>query len=323
MFYVRKTRKEFDVWPAYVDILATVLMVLIFILMTFVIAQLYLSDSITNKDIIIGNLNQKISLLGDNLENEKKRTQETISIIEKLKEDIQKHQLENQKLINNKECLEIDFKKLSDDVSRITKLLNEESEENKKDKIIISELKANLSKLVDELTFLKESKKELDKENEKYKELKKVHSYRSEFFTQLKSAIGDIDDIKIVGDRFVFQSELLFDMGSAELGEEGQKQLKNLSRVLKDISKKIPDDINWILRIDGHTDKKPIKTAFPSNWELSSARAIAVLKFLIKEGIPERRLVAAGFGEFQPLTSDLSEKENARNRRIEFKLDQR
>jgi chemotaxis protein MotB len=159
----------------------------------------------------------------------------------------------------------------------------------------------------------------LEAENKKYKG--SIGAYRSEFFGKLIKAIGDRSDIRIVGDRFVFQSEVLFELASADLGEEGKKQLNSLATALREISEKIPANINWILRVDGHTDRLPIKSKYPSNWELSSARAISVVKYLISQGIPPERLVAAGFGEFQVLEDD--PKGQARNRRIEFKLDQR
>ena len=148
--------------------------------------------------------------------------------------------------------------------------------------------------------------------------------YRSEFFGRLRQVLGERQDIRVVGDRFVFQSEVLFGSGSAEMGEAGQEQLAQLAQTLKDISQKIPKGIDWVLRVDGHTDRIPIKTAsFPSNWELSTARAISVVKFLISQGIPAQNLAAAGFGEFQPLDARNDEIAYRRNRRIELKLDQR
>ncbi len=148
--------------------------------------------------------------------------------------------------------------------------------------------------------------------------------YRSEFFGRLREALGDRKDIRIVGDRFVFQSEVLFPTGSADLQPAGRQQLAQLAGTLKEIARDIPDEINWVLRIDGHTDNRPIFTAqFPSNWELSAARAISVVQFLISEGIPANRLMAAGFGEFQPLDSRQDEIAYRRNRRIEMKLTQR
>ncbi len=155
----------------------------------------------------------------------------------------------------------------------------------------------------------------------------KVHElsrYRSEFFGRLREVLGARKGVRIVGDRFVFQSEVLFAKGSADIGAAGKKQLRQLALTLDEISKKIPSDIDWVLRVDGHTDKDPIKTArFPSNWELSSARAISVVQFLIAQGLPPNRFAAAGFGEFQPLEDRDSEISKRRNRRIELKFTSR
>ena len=148
--------------------------------------------------------------------------------------------------------------------------------------------------------------------------------FRSEFFGRLREILGNQPGIRIVGDRFVFQSEVLFATGSAELGEEGQRQIAQLAKTLAEISRKFPKDINWVLEVDGHTDKVPIATArFPSNWELSTARAITVVRTLVREGIPAERLAATGFGEFQPLDPGDDFTALARNRRIELKLTQR
>jgi len=148
--------------------------------------------------------------------------------------------------------------------------------------------------------------------------------YRSEFFGRLREVLGDRTDIRIEGDRFVFQSEVLFGSGQAVLNPEGEGQLQQLAEALVQIAADIPDDIEWILRVDGHTDERPISTArFPSNWELASARAISVVKFLVQSGIPPENLVAAGFGQFQPIDGRQDEIAYRRNRRIEFKLDQR
>ena len=134
----------------------------------------------------------------------------------------------------------------------------------------------------------------------------------------------DRQDIRVVGDRFVFQSEVLFASGSATLGLEGQEQLWQLARTLRDIIQTIPVDINWVLQVDGHTDTVRIATPqFPSNWELSTARATSVVKFLISQGLPAHRLAAAGYGEFQPLEEGLDEANRRRNRRIELKLTSR
>ena len=144
--------------------------------------------------------------------------------------------------------------------------------------------------------------------------------YRSEFFGKLREALAGQRDVQIVGDRFVFQSEVLFPSGSAQLQPGGEKQLASVAQRLIEIGSRIPKDINWVLQVDGHTDDKPINNViYPSNWELSAARAIAVVKFLHSQGIPNDRLVAAGYGEYQPLSS----MDTARNRRIELKLTSR
>jgi chemotaxis protein MotB len=144
--------------------------------------------------------------------------------------------------------------------------------------------------------------------------------YRSEFFGKLREALAGQRDVQIVGDRFVFQSEVLFPSGSAQLQPGGEKQLASVAQRLMEIAARIPKDINWVLQVDGHTDDKPINNViYPSNWELSAARAIAVVKFLHSQGIPNERLVAAGYGEYQPLSTI----DSARNRRIELKLTSR
>ena len=154
--------------------------------------------------------------------------------------------------------------------------------------------------------------------------LEELSRYRSEFFGRLRTALGNRPDIRIVGDRFVFQSEVLFESGSADLGEDGRDSLAHLATNLLEISRRIPDDLPWILRVDGHTDRMPIKTPeFPSNWELASARATAVVKFLAKQGIPPQRLAATGFAEYQPIELGRNETAYTRNRRIEIKLTER
>jgi chemotaxis protein MotB len=148
--------------------------------------------------------------------------------------------------------------------------------------------------------------------------------YRSEFFGRLRAILGNRSDIRIVGDRFVFQSEVFFDAGQAALRPEGRIELDRLAAALVELEQQIPAEIPWVLRVDGHTDVRPIaSTQFPSNWELSSSRAISVVQYLIARGISPQRLVAAGFGEFQPLDPEKTEDAYRRNRRIELKLTER
>ncbi|MFQ6016696.1 MAG: peptidoglycan -binding protein [Kiloniellaceae bacterium] len=156
------------------------------------------------------------------------------------------------------------------------------------------------------------------------RKVRELAKYRSEFFGRLREVLGERPDIRIVGDRFVFQSEVLFHTGEAELEEPGRRQLRRLAQSLKEIAATIPSDIDWVLRVDGHTDERPIRTArFPSNWELSTARATSVVKFLMAQEIPAGRLAAAGFAQFHPLDRRRDEMAFRRNRRIEFRLTQR
>ena len=154
--------------------------------------------------------------------------------------------------------------------------------------------------------------------------VEELSTYRSEFFGRLVELLGNRTDIRVVGDRFVFQSEVLFTVGQVELGDVGKVELTTLAAALLEIAANIPGEINWVLRVDGHTDSQPINTPlFPSNWELSTARAISVVKFLIEQGVPPDRLAATGFGEFQPIDATLDEVGYRRNRRIEMKLTER
>ncbi len=148
-----------------------------------------------------------------------------------------------------------------------------------------------------------------------------LESYRSEFFGRLRQVLIENPNIRIEGDRFLLPSELFFASASATLGEQGKQELNKLAQILNEISLAIPDDINWILRIDGHTDRRPINSQrFPSNWELSTARAVAVVRYLVQQGVPPKRMTAAGFGEFHPVDSGQSAAAFQRNRRIELKL---
>ena len=151
-----------------------------------------------------------------------------------------------------------------------------------------------------------------------------LEKYRSEFFGKLRDALEKRDDIKVVGDRFVLPSDVLFDSGSAELSANAQTQLDKLVNTIRDVSQKIPENIEWVLRIDGHTDRVPIATdRFPSNWELSSARALAIVKYLVSQGIPAKHLSANGFGQYQPVDTADTPEARAKNRRIEFQLTNR
>ena len=154
--------------------------------------------------------------------------------------------------------------------------------------------------------------------------VQELQRFRSEFFGRLRTILEGRSDVKVVGDRFVFQSEVLFAPGQADIGATGQSQLAQLAVALADIAAKIPDDINWVLQVDGHTDNLPVRAGrYTDNWDLSTERALSVVRFLVMQGVPAERLAATGYGEFQPLTSDDTAVDRRLNRRIELKITQR
>lgn len=389
----RSSTNGFDIWPGFVDALATLLMVIIFLLMIFVVAQFFLNNAITGRDQALERLNLQVEELADLLALERRENvdlrsnvtqlsselQSTLAVRDGLEADLSelrnKHATlgENLKDAEGKLAksseeqarLRLRLDELRQDVAAMTALRDEIAKElatartkfkadSENSAIQLTEerkiseaAKAQVALLNRQMAELREQVARLNTALEASEAASKAQKaeiinlgkrlnaalaskvqelarYRSEFFGRLRQVLGDRRDIRVVGDRFVFQSEVLFRSGSAEMGDTGKGQLAQLAQTLKSISRKFPKDLDWVLRVDGHTDRIPIKTAsFPSNWELSTARAISVVKFLISEGIPARNLAAAGFGEFRPLDTRTDEIAYRRNRRIELKLDQR
>ena len=217
---------------------------------------------------------------------------------------------------------------LKERLKELTEILDTTIEKDFSNNVEIKSLGAKLNAALAKVASEQKIRAELEEKERKRleNETKNLREYRSVFFGRLKKILGDIEGIDIVGDRFVFSSEVLFDRGSADIGLEGKLQLDTISNVLKDISQKIPEDINWVLRVDGHTDKTPVSqnSIFKDNWELSQARSLSVVKYMIsKHEIDPKRMSAAGFGEHQPISFSDSKEDLAKNRRIEFKLTER
>lgn len=345
----RHKRHSVDIWPGFVDALATVLMVIIFVLMTFVVAQLYLTDALSSKEENLSRLQRRVHELTSVVKTEREAKESIAqkkSTLDQLVADLnarlaainkdlasKENALEKKEETHRSILEEVEY--LKKQIDRLLRSITLYEATTVDDQAKISDLSKKLNQallerveelnaLNDQMKALKDQNDTLSKEAEDNKALTRIGQYRSDFFAKLKKVLGNRNDIRVVGDRFVFQSEVLFGKASAELGAEGQKGLDLLVSALKEISGSIPKNLPWILRVDGHTDHLPIKSPqYPSNWELSSARAIAVVKYMISKGIPENHLVAAGFGQHQPLASGADEKELAKNRRIEFKLDQR
>jgi len=351
-------------WPGYVDALTTLLMVLIFLLSIFSVAQFTLSTTLSTRDSAIDVLNQQVGTLVSQLSLEKKSAEELQKDVARLTILTNQLRADRDSVKTERDQLAITAKELdtkSMDLQKeserqkleLTRLaaalaaannekgklfsdLSEEQKQTAEQKANMVRLTAQMATLRDELARLNAALEAADvkakEQNAQIVDLgqklnralaskvEELARYRSEFFGKLREALAGQRDVQIVGDRFVFQSEVLFPSGSAALQPGGEKQLASVAQRLIEISSKIPKDINWVLQVDGHTDDKPINTPqFPSNWELSSARAIAVVKFLHEQGIAFEHLVAAGYGEYQPLSA----MDTARNRRIELKLTNR
>lgn len=244
----------------------------------------------------------EISQLEDELAQQRSTAQELEDQLSQTRAQLQQAQQLSQDQQARLDMLNSQLASLRRQVARLNAALEAEEARNEAKDVRI----ANLSERLNEALANK---------------VQELARYRSEFFGRLREVLGDNENIRVVGDRFVFQSEVLFDSGSARLGPDGRQQIRQLADTLQGIIDEIPDNIDWILRVDGHTDDRPIQTGrFPSNWELSTARATEVVKFLIGQGIPPQRLAATGFGEYQPIAEGDSDDALRKNRRIEFKL---
>lgn len=337
----RRPIRHVDYWPGFVDALSTLLLSIMFLLSVFVLAQFLLSQEITGKDAVLNRLNSQINELTQLLSLEQGNKQDLEDTIANLQASLTNAQNEQSRLqsmlsqgagagaaaegkINELSTGLENEKQLSARALSQVELLNQQ----------IAALRRQIGALEDALNASESRDKE---SNAKIADLGKrlnvalaqrvqeLNRYRSDFFGRLREILSDRENIRIVGDRFVFQSEVLFPSGAAVLNPAGAEEMEKLALALIDLQKEIPDDINWVLRVDGHTDDIALSGAgqFKDNWELSSARAISVVKFLIANGVPANRLVAAGFGEFQPLEPGETPEVRARNRRIELKLTER
>lgn len=304
----RSGRNTVNVWPAFVDALASVVLVLIFMLLVFVLGQFLLGATLAGRDRALTELNQQVRELADALALERSQSETLLAELRAtLTEREAAMEAQGVELAARGERLgQLDRQvaALREQIARLNAALEASESTIGKQKVEIARLGERLNVAL-------------------ARKVEELQRYRSEFFGRLRQLLAKHPGIRISGDRFVFQSELLFPSGEATLVPEGERQLAQLAATLKTVTRVIPEDINWILRIDGHTDRRPIRTAqFASNWELSTARALSVVRFLAAQGIPQKRLAAAGFGEYYPLDPGNTEAAYARNRRIEIKLTQ-
>lgn len=332
-----RRREDVNFWPGFVDALSTMLIGIVFLLSVFVLGQFFLSQEITGKDTALERLNRQISELTDLLALERSNTRQAQESLALMQSTLAREQgergrlqglLEGQpsdapaKLAESQKALE-EQKQLSERAQATVDLVNQQIQAMRRQLAALEEaLSASEAKDKESQARISELGSRLNVALAQ--RVQELARYRSDFFGRLRQVLGMRPDIRVVGDRFVFQSEVFFDAGQAVLKPDGQAELDKLATVLIDIGREIPPDIPWILRVDGHTDNRPIRTAqFPSNWHLASARAIAVVEYLITRGLPNDRIAATGFGEYQSL--DLANTDEAwrRNRRIEFKITER
>jgi len=344
MAYARYRRdRGVDYWPGFVDALSTLLLGVIFLLTVFVVVQFFLSQDIAGKDTALNRLNAQIAQLTELLSLEKTGKVSLEDEIARLRAGLSGAESERDRLKDAANAASAAAPGESEARGKVTELtgqLDTERGISARALAQIEVLNQQISALRRQLAALEaalDASEKRDKESQAKvadlgarlnvalaQRVQELSRYRSDFFGRLREILADRPDVRVVGDRFVFQSEVFFDAGQAVLKPEGRDELDKVAAALTDLEKQIPSEVAWVLRVDGHTDIRPIASAqFPNNWALSSARAISVVQYLISRGIAPQRLVAAGFGEFQPLDVDRTEEAYRRNRRIELKLTDR
>jgi chemotaxis protein MotB len=335
-----RSRRGVDYWPGFVDALSTLVLGIIFLLTVFVVVQFFLSQDIAGKDTALSRLNAQIAQLTDLLSLEKTGKIDLEEQVARLSASLAAAESERERQRAAAEGAGQGAASVQQQLGQATSALEAEKRVSTRALAQIDLLNQQITALRRQLSALEEAlqvseKKDKDQQTQIAKlgerlnialaqRVQELTRYRSDFFGRLREILGNRADIRVVGDRFVFQSEVLFDSGQAVLNPEGRAELDQLANALLELERQIPPEIAWVLRVDGHTDVRPIASAqFPSNWALSSARAISVVQYLISKGVSPQHLVAAGFGEFQPLDAANTEEAFRRNRRIELKLTER
>ncbi|WP_321501521.1 peptidoglycan -binding protein [Breoghania sp.] len=328
-------------WPGFVDAMATLLLVIIFLLVVFMLSQFFLSQEISGRDTVLNRLNSQINELTQLLALERGNSRDLQDQLASLQSSLASAESDRNRLQG---MLDSRTGAASQAGGQIAELENKLSDEKRLSARALSQvelLNQQISALRRQIAALEdalEASESRDRESQTKiadlgrrlnvalaQRVQELSRYRSDFFGRLRQILSQRSDIRVVGDRFVFQSEVLFSSGSDEINVAGRSELDKLAQAINELSAEIPEEINWVLRVDGHTDARPVSAAsrFRSNWELSAARAISVVRYLIDRGVDPKRLVAAGFGENQPLDDGTTDDAYARNRRIELKLTER
>lgn len=338
----RRVGGRTEYWPSFVDVLTNLLLVFVFLLSIFALVQFLLSREVSSRDEVLTRLNNQIAELTELLALERAGRGEVDDNIASLAASLSAAESERDRLRGLLDSQSDVALNAGDRVAQLTDELEAESQVSQRALAQVELLNQQISALRRQIAALEsalDASEERDRESQTKvadlgrrlnvalaQRVQELSRYRSDFFGRLREILGDRPDIRIVGDRFVFQSEVFFETGSDIIGNEGLEELGQLADAIVELNQEIPEDIPWVLRIDGHTDKRPITSPggrFQSNWDLSSARAISVVRYLIDRGIPPERLVAAGFGEFQPIEEGETDDAYSKNRRIELKLTER
>ena len=336
----RRNVSRAEYWPAFVDILTNLLLVFIFLLSIYALVQFFLSQEISGRDTVLNRLNAQIAELTELLAMEKASKGDLTDSLAALQSSLAAAESERDRLKGLLDSQSSAASATGGKVAQLTADLEGEKQVSQRALSQVELLNQQIAALRRQIAALEtalDASEERDKESQtKIADLGKrlnvalaqrvqeLSRYRSDFFGRLREILGERPDIRVVGDRFVFQSEVLFATGSDEINEQGTEEISKLGDAVLELLKEIPTDIPWVLQVNGHTDKRPITGGrFASNWDLSAARAISVVRFLADKGIPPEHLVAAGYGEFQPLEDADSEEAMAKNRRIELKLTER
>ncbi|MCJ8519568.1 chemotaxis protein MotB [Pseudorhizobium tarimense] len=343
MALVKNRRRErgVDYWPGFVDALSTLLLAIMFLLTVFVLAQFILSREITGRDEVLNRLNSQIAELTELLALEKGNSQDLEDTLANLRSSLASSETERSRLQALLDQGAGRSDAANSRIGQLTDQLNEEQQVSARAMNQIELLNQQIAALRAQIAAVEEALQASEAKDQSAQaqiadlgrrlnvalaqRVQELNRYRSDFFGRLREILSDRENIRIVGDRFVFQSEVLFPVGGAELDQAGRAEMDKLANALLELAEEIPQEINWVLRVDGHTDNSPLTGTgrYQDNWELSTARATSVVKYLISQGVPANRLVAAGFGEYQPIAEGNTPEVRSQNRRIELKLTER
>lgn len=340
MARARRREGRADFWPGFVDAMATLLLVIIFLLSVFMLAQFYLSQEITGRDTALTRLQSQIAELTELLALERAGRRSVEDQIAMLQASLTSAEDERSRLQGIIDAETEDTAGVGTQIADLESQLEDEERVSRRAMAQVELLNQQIAALRRQIAALEgalEAAEDRDRQSQTRiadlgrrlnvalaQRVQELSRYRSDFFGRLREILSDRADIRVVGDRFVFQSEVLFATASDQINEAGQSELEAFASAIIELDQEIPDEIDWVIRVDGHTDARPITGGrFASNWDLSAARAISVVRFLIEQGVSPERLVAAGFAENRPLLSGTTEDAYRANRRIEFKLTER